>query len=82
MDKLQRTVLEFIRRQSLLHEGERVVVGFSGGPDSVALVLVIAELAGEGLLPLELLLHYQSRNSAAIAAANRAKTGWFPALLK
>jgi len=56
MDKLQRRVLDFIRRRGLFQGKERVVIAFSGGPDSVALALILAELAEQGCLPLGLLL--------------------------
>lgn len=52
MDELQRRVLQFIRRHRLLQDGQGVVVGFSGGPDSVALVLILLGLSEEGKLPL------------------------------
>jgi tRNA(Ile)-lysidine synthase len=39
-------VLETIEREKLLRRGEQVVVGFSGGADSVALLSVLAELRG------------------------------------
>ena len=54
MDELSSRTLEFIRCHRLLGPGEGVLVGLSGGPDSVALVLILAELAECGALPLEI----------------------------
>ena len=56
MQSLPLRILEFIRRHGLLSEGDGLVLGFSGGPDSVALALILTELSGEGRLPLKLLL--------------------------
>ncbi len=39
-----RTVRETIQEQAMLAHGQRVLVGVSGGPDSVALLLVLLRL--------------------------------------
>src|SRR5579872_5589820 len=44
---LAQRVLSDIRRQELLHAGERVGVAVSGGIDSVALLRLLLELSGE-----------------------------------
>src|SRR6266851_1518870 len=44
--------LETIRRHGLARPGERVLVGLSGGADSVALLLVLRELEQEGALAI------------------------------
>src|SRR5437867_1645653 len=41
---LTEKVSEFIERHSLIAPGQRVVVGFSGGPDSICLLLILREL--------------------------------------
>jgi tRNA(Ile)-lysidine synthase len=56
MQGLQVKLLQFIRRHELLAGGERAVVGLSGGADSVALVLLLTELARSGALDVRLRL--------------------------
>jgi len=63
-----RSVLGFIRGQSLLHEGDAVLVCVSGGADSVALLTVLGEISRSGLLPLAITvahLNHKIRPEAA-----------------
>jgi tRNA(Ile)-lysidine synthase len=41
MDALEKKVRKFIQNNSLLEEGDRVLVGYSGGPDSTFLLLML-----------------------------------------
>lgn len=57
VDRVRRT----IRRYHLLEPTSRVIVGLSGGPDSVALTYVLRELAREGAFALVGLAHFNHR---------------------
>ena len=46
MDKFTSKVLGFIKENRMLSPGDKVVVGFSGGADSTALLNVLYELKG------------------------------------
>ena len=37
-------VRRFVKEKKLIQQGDRVVVGFSGGADSLCLILVLKEL--------------------------------------
>ncbi len=73
MDGLRKRVLHFIAAHSLLRSGERAVVALSGGPDSVALVVLLHELAASGDLRLDLrLAHLNHRLRGAESDADEA----------
>jgi len=46
MNTLKQEVLKTIQEYNMLQQGDKVLVGVSGGPDSVALLLILNELAG------------------------------------
>ncbi len=48
MHALEKIVQAIIRQEDLISPGETVVVGVSGGPDSMALLHILATLAGPG----------------------------------
>ena len=50
MTPLATRALETIRRHSMLGDGGRVLVGLSGGADSVALLFLLRELEAGGVL--------------------------------
>jgi tRNA(Ile)-lysidine synthase len=54
MEETARRTLRFIRAHGLLDDGDVAVVGFSGGPDSTALALLLTELTRSGALRLTL----------------------------
>ncbi len=73
---LERRVLRYIREHALLARGERVLVGVSAGPDSSALLLILASLARP--LRVELRAAYfdhQLRGPRASARERRAVEG-------
>ena len=61
MTSLAERVLATIRRRRLFPPGSRVLAAVSGGPDSVALVHVLAELAAHDVLALAGLVHLDHR---------------------
>lgn len=69
-EDISRRVLEAISEYELFAPGERVVVGLSGGPDSVALLHVLLELTRSGAFPLDLVaahMNHSLRRGAADA---------------
>ena len=52
MQKMKKKILKTIREHNLITEGMHIVLGLSGGPDSVCLFSVLTELAGEMNLTL------------------------------
>src|SRR4051812_7540540 len=67
LSALLQNVRRSIRRYNLLPAGSRVVIGLSGGSDSVALTLVLQELSRHGGFQVAALAHlnHQIRSAAA-----------------
>ncbi len=74
MEELQRRVLRFVNTHGLLQGGEKVLVGLSGGPDSVALSLVLLDLSQSGGLPVD--LHLAHLNHGLRGAESDADEGF------
>ncbi|MEA2695975.1 MAG: tRNA(Ile)-lysidine synthase, partial [Myxococcales bacterium] len=71
------SVLKTIRREQLFGAGDRVLVGVSGGPDSMALLAVLWELAARLKIHLEVAtvdhgLRPEARSEADLVAARAA----------
>ncbi|MEN3186651.1 MAG: tRNA lysidine(34) synthetase TilS [Atribacterota bacterium] len=54
MSRLESKVLDCVRKYSLLSPGDRILIAFSGGPDSVALTEILRRLQGEFSLEIAL----------------------------
>ncbi|MGC9520796.1 MAG: tRNA lysidine(34) synthetase TilS [Anaerolineae bacterium] len=68
---LLRDVAAYVERHHLIEPGARVVVGVSGGPDSVALLHVLSRLSQDYGLDLHI-AHLDHRIRGAASAADRA----------
>lgn len=53
---LKEKVLETIKKYNLIKNGEKIVVGVSGGPDSICLINILNEIKQEGIIELELVV--------------------------
>ena len=71
---LRKRVWQFIEERDLLRPGDRVVVGVSGGPDSLCLLDVLHSLADDRSLTLQVAhLNHGLRPEAAEADAERVR---------
>ena len=65
MNSFESRVLNFIREKNMISQGDTVVVGFSGGADSTALMMVLSELAPIlGCKPVAVHLNHGIRENA------------------
>jgi tRNA(Ile)-lysidine synthase len=69
---LTQRVLATIHRHALLRDGTRVLVGLSGGADSVALLLLLRELEQEGVLTIAGAAHLNHQLRGAEADGDEA----------
>src|SRR5258708_4767532 len=69
---LRQRVLRTIGRYALLRDGRRVLVGLSGGADSVALLLLLRELERDGVLTIAGAAHLNHRLRGAEADEDEA----------
>ncbi len=51
---LEQKVCEFIMKYRLIENGDRVVLGVSGGPDSIAMLNILSKIRQKGLLDFEI----------------------------
>ncbi len=70
MSSLFRRVHRTIQLRRLLADGDRVAVAISGGPDSVALVLVLHDLASDAAWRVAGLIHVNHGLRGAAADAD------------
>ena len=47
MQPLETEILKLVRQENLIKHGEKILIGVSGGPDSMALLHVLARLASD-----------------------------------
>ncbi len=69
---LRQRVIGTIRRHALLRDGPRVLVGLSGGADSVALLLLLRELEQDGALAIAGAAHLNHQLRGAEADGDEA----------
>lgn len=50
MNELENKIIKFIKKHELISEGSKIVLGLSGGPDSVFLLHFLTKLKEEGLI--------------------------------
>ncbi|MBN1161669.1 MAG: tRNA lysidine(34) synthetase TilS [Dehalococcoidales bacterium] len=75
---LEQKVLAYLREKGLVSPGEKIVVAVSGGPDSVCLLYVLAELKQE----LGIELHIAHLNHGLRGRDARADAGYVAGLAK
>jgi len=64
---MEKVVLSFIRKKKLLHKGATVLVGVSGGPDSMALLHFLNKIRGQLQLELTVLsVNHQLRGADSV----------------
>ena len=53
---MKEKILDIIRKYNLIENGDKIVVGVSGGPDSIALLNVLLEIKNEKLIDFEIVV--------------------------
>ncbi len=53
---LKEKVIETIKKYNLIKDGEKIVVGVSGGPDSICLINILNEIKKDGIKKIELVV--------------------------
>ena len=49
LNSMNQKVLETIRKYNLIEDGDKIVLGVSGGPDSISMLNILKEIKGWGI---------------------------------
>ena len=53
---MKEKVLETIKKYNLMESGDKIVIGVSGGPDSIALLNVLLEIKNENIINFDMVV--------------------------
>ena len=62
--KMKEKVLETIKNYKLIVDGDKIVLGVSGGPDSISMLNILNEIKNKKLIDFEIVVaHNRNRRS-------------------